>query len=168
MRKMGFVILLTLLIASCSTGKQMIPRDFIEIVESTDLSEEQALGIRIGDTEKTLIEKLGEPIDGMEQPLKGARIYEKAQYVVEEKNVTSLMFKEDTTTARNVQLGDSIKTIKEKYGDRFYNRKQGDFNFLGYIDKEKQWVIEFFMKRDSVLGIVVSELSFFDSAMDAD
>ncbi|WP_233559484.1 hypothetical protein, partial [Halorubrum sp. Atlit-9R] len=118
-----FVILLTLLIASCSTGKQMIPRDFIENVESTDLSEEQALGIRIGDTEQLLIEKLGEPIEGKEQPLDGARIYEKAQYVITDKNVTSLGFKEDTKTARTVQLGDSTKTVKEKYGDQFYNRR---------------------------------------------
>lgn len=167
MRKMGFFILLTLLIASCSTGKQMVPRDFIETLESTDLSEEQALGIRIGDTEQSLIEKLGEPDEGIGQPVAGARVYEKAQYVITDKNVTSLGLKADTKTARNVQLGDSSETVKEKYGDQFYNRKQNDFNFMGYIDKERQWVIEFFMERDSVLGIIVSELSFFDSAKDA-
>jgi hypothetical protein len=172
MKKGFIIILMVMLLSACSAAKQSVPQDYITEIASTDLIKEHAGGIQLGDSEQALNEKRGKPNGQFDVKFKNTGNYDTPQqaweysdynYTVRDSKVISYSLLAESATEKGAQLGNSIKSVKELYGEGSYTRQFGDFEAVGYIDKENEWVIEFFVEQEKVTGIIVSELSLFQS-----
>jgi hypothetical protein len=171
MKKGMIVILLCLLLAACSASEPSAPQDFMDEVASTNLSAEEVGGIVLGDSKQALKVKRDQPSGRFDVLMKGADQYdapiqsweyEDVSYTVSQDRIMSYSLK-TADTAKGIQLGNSIESVKDKYGDGFYNRENSDLEVIGYMDKEKEWVSEFIIDQEKVAGIMMSEWSLFIS-----
>ncbi|OME88247.1 hypothetical protein BK120_02770 [Paenibacillus sp. FSL A5-0031] len=172
MKKGIIVILICLVLAACSTEQPSVPQDFLTNIESTDLSKEHTGGISPGDSVQLLTDKRGQPKGKYDIKMKKADDYDvpvqsweyfNATYTVSESKVASYNLLSDEATHKGAKLGNSIQSVKDMYGDAYYNREHDDLKLLGYIDKEKEWVLEFMVDQEKVTGIMMSELSLFET-----
>jgi len=172
MKKGIVVVLICLVLAACSAAKPSMPQDFMGNIESTDLSKEHTGGISPGDSEQLLRDKRGKPqgkldiklnkTDEYDVPYQAWEYYN-ASYSVSGSKVAGYNLLPSGTTQKGAKLGDSIQSVKDMYGDAYYNRESKNMKILGYIDEEKEWVLEFIVDQDKVTGILMSELSIFET-----
>jgi hypothetical protein len=164
MKKILILLTMALLLVSCSANNDSSPFDYIDQVNSTDLTAEQGGIASLGVSEEELKKQRGEPRMRME-PDKSTVIleYEDYQYSVIDGKVAGYMIvKPGMPTARQVQVGDAEARIAEMYGKDFFERKQDDIALIGYVDKDDRKLMEFSIIQDKVAAIVVSDLSLFE------
>lgn len=53
-------------------------------------------------------------------------------------------------TEKGIKVGDKKDKIVELYGSDYYTRLEQGLVIIGYVDKEKNWSIEFWLVEDSV------------------
>lgn len=53
-------------------------------------------------------------------------------------------------TEKGIKIGDKKDKIVELYGSDYYTRLEQGLVIIGYVDKEKNWSIEFWLVEDSV------------------
>jgi len=165
MRKGILLICLLFLLASCGVQKQTSPLDYVDKVYSTDLSGEKAESISLGATEQLLVDSKGQPKEKVAiiNSLINWVYPDMSHYTLMDHVVVSYGFNIDSnmSSSKDVKVGDSIHEAKIKYGQAFYSRKQDNFQFVGYIDKENNIAIEFLLQQNVIAGIMVSQLDFF-------
>ncbi len=162
------ILCLSLLLVFCSGCSASSPLDFMERVQSTNLSEETG-GLKVlNSSEQDVIEQWGEPRHRMdvqqESKLKGDEVvleYNNYQYVLEGGHVVSYSLRPGQTTAKQLKIGDEEARIVELYGENYYSREQDNMHLKGYLDKENERVIEFVIDQQKVAMVIVSELSMF-------
>jgi len=162
MRKLILIIGISLCLVSCSSKNGSTPLDFMETVQSTDLSLETGGLESFNTSEQMIIKKRGKPQQSGTTK-KGEVVLEYAdyQYTLAKDKIVSYSVKPDQMTARQAKIGDHWERIAELYGQDFYTRKLDSLNIKGYIDKESQRVIEFLVEQNKVKTIIVLELSQF-------
>lgn len=163
--KMLFVILCMLIIlVSCSTkpATTSSPLDFIDRVQSTDLSNETG-GLKVLNSPiNEVVKERGEP-QSKGKLVTGETILEYAdyQYILLSDKVTSYTLKAGSLTSKELKIGDREERIYEEYGLHFYTRQQDDLGIKGYIDKENDRIIEFVLDDNQITMILVAQLSIF-------
>lgn len=165
MKKLILIIGITLFLVSCSGkgGSTSSPMDFMDTVQSTDLSAETGGLEAMGSSEQKVIEQRGDP--QMRGQLKGGQTvleYKDYQYVIDKERVVSYNLKLGQQTAKQVKIGDNEERIAEMYGQDYYKREQNMLNIKGYLDKKNDRVIEFIIDQKKVKMILVAELSSFN------
>jgi hypothetical protein len=164
-KKLILIIGITLFLVSCSGkgGSTSSPMDFMDTVQSTDLSAETGGLEAMGSSEQKVIEQRGDP--QMRGQLKGGQTvleYKDYQYVIDKERVVSYNLKLGQQTAKQVKIGDNEERIAEMYGQDYYKREQNMLNIKGYLDKKNDRVIEFIIDQKKVKMILVAELSSFN------
>jgi len=162
------ILCLSLLIVLCSGCSASSPLDYMERVQSTNLSEETG-GLKVlNASEQEVIEQWGEPrhrIDmQQESKLKGGEVvleYDNYQYVLGGGRVVSYSLRPGQATAKQLKIGDEEGRIAELYGENYYSREQDHMRLKGYLDKENERIIEFVIDQQKVAMVIVSELSMF-------
>lgn len=64
------------------------------------------------------------------------------RFVINDKNIK---------TEKGIKIGDKKDKIIELYGSNYYTRLEQGTNIIGYVDKEKNWSIEFWLGEDGLL-----------------
>lgn len=163
MKKVLILLAMALLLVSCSANNDSSPLDYVDQVNSTDLTAETGGISSLGGSEEEIKKQRGEPKMRME-PDKDTVIleYDDYQYSVIDGNIAGYMIvKPGIPTARQVQVGDAEARIAEMYGKDFFKRKQDDIALIGYVDKNNRRLMEFSIIQNKVAAIVVSDLSLF-------
>ncbi|RAP74627.1 hypothetical protein [Paenibacillus montanisoli] len=146
-----------MLLAGCG-GKSKTPLTYIDLVHSTDLSQELNEKVRLGVSEQELVTQAGKP----ERTLNNGRIfmfmYENFQYSSLDNVVLAYSPGPKLATAKGVKLGSAREGVEKMYGNSFYTR--GDA--MGYIDKDKRLALEFAIKNDRVAAITLSSLKLYE------
>lgn len=167
MKKLIFIFCILLFLVSCSSKGS--PLDFMERVQSTNLSAETGGLEVLNASEQEVIAQRGEPLDRGEIQAKSEQKsrevvleYDNYQYILAEGRVVSYSLKPGRATAKQLKIGDDEARIAELYGENYYTRKQDKLSIKGYLDKENKRVIEFIVDQNKVAMVVVSELSWFN------
>ncbi|MCM3039730.1 hypothetical protein M3201_08470 [Paenibacillus motobuensis] len=167
MKKLIFIFCILLFLVSCSSKGS--PLDFMESVQSTNLSAETGGLEFLNASEQEVIAQRGEPLDRGEIQVKSQQKsrevvleYDNYQYILAEGRVVSYSLKPGQETAKQLKIGDDEARIAELYGENYYTRKQDKLCIKGYLDKENKRVIEFIVDQNKVAMVVVSELSWFN------
>ncbi|GAA0391912.1 hypothetical protein [Paenibacillus motobuensis] len=167
MKKLIFIFSILMFLVSCSSKGS--PLDFMESVQSTNLSAETGGLEVLNASEQEVIAQRGEPLDRGEIQAKSDQKsrevvleYDNYQYILSEGRVVSYSLKPGQATAKQLQIGDDEARIAELYGENYYTRKQDKLSIKGYLDKENKRVIEFIVDQNKVAMVVVSELSWFN------
>ncbi|MBD2869922.1 hypothetical protein [Paenibacillus arenilitoris] len=161
MGKGAIIVWLLLLLAACGTPKQETPLDYAGQVGSTDLSGERVIGIELGDSEASVMDLRGKPNRTVQMDSFEVWEYGDANYTMSDGRVISYVISY-AATRNGIKVGDTMQSVRDKYGDAYYNRTYDNISYMGYIDKEKRWVLEFVASGDVVTGIVIGELSLFE------
>jgi hypothetical protein len=165
MKKLIFIIGISLFLVSCSGkgGLTSSPMDFLDTVQSTDLSADTGGLKALGSSEQKVIEQRGDPqIRGQLRGGQTVLEYKDYGYVLDKERVVSYSLKLGQLTAKQVKIGDNEERIAEMYGQDYYKREQDKLNIMGYLDKENDRVIEFIVDQKKVKMILVAELSTFN------
>lgn len=56
-------------------------------------------------------------------------------------------------TEKGVSFGDSKEEVINLYGEDYYNRIEQGLDIIGYVDKEQDWSIEFWLSEEGVCYI---------------
>ncbi len=158
------IIGISLCLVSCSGKIESMntPLDFVETVQSTDLSSETGELESLNASEQTIIEQRGEPLQrGRTDREEVVLEYLDFQYILADDRVVSYSVKPGQMTAKQVKIGDDEERVIDAYGNDFYTREQDALSIKGYVDKGNQKVIEFLLEQNIVKMIFVSELSLF-------
>jgi hypothetical protein len=70
--------------------------------------------------------------------------YKIIRFIINDNNVKS---------EKGISIGDSKEKIVDLYGENYYTRLEQGFNIIGYVDKEKDWSIEFWLAEGGVCMI---------------
>ena len=54
----------------------------------------------------------------------------------------------DVKTEKGIKIGDKEDKVVKLYGDNYYTRLEQGVNIIGYVDKEKNWSIEFWLDEN--------------------
>lgn len=64
------------------------------------------------------------------------------RFIVNDKNLK---------TEKGIKVGDKKDKIIELYGDNYYSRLEQGTNIIGYVDKEKDYSIEFWIGEEGII-----------------
>ena len=64
------------------------------------------------------------------------------RFIVNDKNLK---------TEKGIKVGDKKDKIIELYGDNYYSRLEQGTNIIGYVDKEKDYSIEFWLGEEGII-----------------
>lgn len=126
------------------------------VTESIDLSNENIGGLYLSDkiNSKKITSKYGE------LSVPNPDIYEydyydltknikvatkKDDYEIVRFCVYNENLKSEITTEKGVRLGDSKEKVINSYGENYYTRLEQGTDIIGYVDKEKNYSIEFWL-----------------------
>lgn len=60
---------------------------------------------------------------------------------------------ENIKTFRGIHVGDNKNQIIKSYGKNYYKRVEQGADVIGYVDKDKQWSLEFWLFKNNVIGM---------------
>lgn len=60
---------------------------------------------------------------------------------------------ENIKTFRGIHVGDNKNQIIKSYGKNYYKRVEQGADVIGYVDKDKQWSLEFWLVENNVIGM---------------
>lgn len=60
---------------------------------------------------------------------------------------------ENIKTFRGIHVGDNKNQIIKSYGKNYYKRVEQGADVIGYVDKDKQWSLEFWLFENNVIGM---------------
>lgn len=60
---------------------------------------------------------------------------------------------ENIKTFRGIHVGDNKNQIIKSYGKNYYKRVEQGADVIGYVDKDKQWSLEFWVFKNNVIGM---------------
>lgn len=58
---------------------------------------------------------------------------------------------ENIKTSRGIHIGDDKNQIIKIYGENYYTRIEQGMNIIGYIDKKKEWCLEFWLGKNDII-----------------
>ncbi|MET3193913.1 hypothetical protein [Gottfriedia sp. OAE603] len=179
MKKTTIYILITLLFSVLlikSFISLITERNYMEDIESTNLSDEKIDNVRIHDdiNGESFVKKFGKPLERDDNDefdyyhwsngfvtasiIKGDNKGKIVRLIIgsinEQQNTPQLQ------TSRGIKLGDSMKDIISVYGEHYYNRVEQGCNIIGYVDKNNRLILEFWM-GDQVQEIRLDERSIY-------
>lgn len=75
------------------------------------------------------------------------------RFVVNDKNVK---------TEKGIKIGDKEDKVVKLYGDNYYTRLEQGVNIIGYVDKEKNWSIEFWLEENDRVDFYRLDYNFME------
>ncbi|MHA7965070.1 hypothetical protein ACX93W_13085 [Paenibacillus sp. CAU 1782] len=168
------LMMISVLLVSCSSPGQpdiptaeSTPLDYADSVDSTDLGDElNGIGL-LGAKRQEVVDKLGAPnmtgdivINGKKQRA-AVMEYDGFHYSLKNDSVQSFVIMSGGATAKGIVPGDGAEQAVEAYGSSYYTRTLGDDKLMGFIDKERDIVMEFILRDDQIALIIVSLLSSY-------
>ena len=151
------IIILTTIISILLIGvfsfRQNFGRSYHHFfTKSTDLSKENIEYIYLGDeiNSKKIVSKYGE-ISKSSQDNSLYNYYflregiEIATNKDDTKIIRFIINDKNLKTEKGIKIGDKKGKIIELYGSNYYTRLEQGVDIIGYVDKEKNWSIEFWL-----------------------
>ncbi|WP_373598650.1 hypothetical protein [Paraclostridium bifermentans] len=134
------------------------------VTKSTDLSNENVDGLYLGDrfNSEKVISKYGEmhikssDVDDYDYYCLSKNIEvatKKDDYNIVRFCVNNETLKTKMKTEKGVSFGDSKEKVIKLYGENYYNRIEQGLDIIGYVDKEQDCSIEFWLSEEGVCYI---------------
>lgn len=130
------------------------------ITKSINLSEENIEGIYLGDSiddykiknkyEKSLTPDNDNSKYNYYNLTDGIEI---ATNKDDSKIIRFIIADENIKTSRGIHVGDNKSQIIKSYGKNYYKRVEQGADVIGYVDKDKQWCLEFWLVENNVIGM---------------
>lgn len=130
------------------------------ITKSINLSEENIEGIYLGDSiddykiknkyEKSLTPDNDNSKYNYYNLTDGIEI---ATNKDDSKIIRFIIADENIKTFRGIHVGDNKNQIIKSYGKNYYKRVEQGADVIGYVDKDKQWSLEFWLFENNVIGM---------------
>lgn len=129
--------------------------------ESTDLSNENIEGLYLNDkiNSEKIVSKYGE-ISTLSQDNDQYNYYyltEGVEIATEKNDYKIIRFcvnnDKNLETEKGVSIGDNKEKVINLYGENYYTRLEQGLDIIGYVDKEKDWSIEFWLSEEGVCDI---------------
>ncbi|WZX99204.1 membrane lipoprotein lipid attachment site-containing protein [Bacillus sp. FSL W7-1360] len=163
MKKYLLVLVMAIILSGCGTTSQL---NFYDETLSTDLSDENLLGVSLDMSEDILLEKVGKPDfeNSVEDPPTTYLIYGSSEdeyefeFMIDDQNKRVKRYfirQEGYETARNIEVGSSVTELIAAYGDSYYEREDTGSQVIGFFDKENQVNMEFSTSDNVVLSYIV-------------
>ncbi|MWC29421.1 hypothetical protein [Paenibacillus sp. MMS18-CY102] len=155
------IAVLAMLLVSCGASTKT-PLDYKDKVSGVDLGAENKEFAEWGLTEQQVKEHRGKPLRRLKADGETVILeYADYQYSIVNGHVAGYTLMPKHKTAKGLQIGDRQSSIAESYGKDFYARKQKSNELIGYIDKQREQVLEFVISSDRIVAIIVSEFGMF-------
>ena len=126
--------------------------------KSTDLSKENVEGIYLNDeiNSEKIVSKYGEISDfSHNNSLYNYYFLRKGIEVAtskdESKIIRFIVNDKNLKTEKGIKIGDKKDKIIKVYGGNYYSRLEQGTNIIGYVDKEKDYSIEFWLGEESII-----------------
>lgn len=153
-----------ILLSGCSLDHEDAS-EFYSSTDSSDLENENVDGLKIGMDEASIREKYGEPAKTLDGEWEGTKelTYENGAlrftFDSDHKLISYLVSgRLELATSRGIETEHSKEKVREKYGDRFYEREDCGITYMGYFDKEAKLNTEFGLYNNLVEYIHISKI----------
>lgn len=130
------------------------------ITKSINLSEENIEGIYLGDSidDYKIKNKYGKSLTPGNDNTKynyynltdGIEI---ATNKDDSKIIRVIITDKNIKTSKGIHVGDNKNQIIKSYGKNYYKRVEQGADVIGYVDKDKQWSLEFWLFENNVIGM---------------
>lgn len=160
MRRYGmfFTMIFTICVLSACLQQERVA--YFKDTNSTDLSQESIKDLRLFETLDDKFKNKHKGLKYKTDLLTDLYDYYEINDVIvafnkENKKLERIMVTDTATkTYRGVSIGDSVKKIKEYYGDDSYERIEQSMNILGYVDHDTNTTIEFWYHEEDNVEII--------------
>ncbi|MDK2584854.1 hypothetical protein QOZ83_03195 [Romboutsia sedimentorum] len=69
---------------------------------------------------------------------------------------------ENIKTSRGIHIGDDKNQIIKFYGENYYTRIEQGMNIIGYIDKKKEWCLEFWLGENDIIYMIRLDYKYME------
>ncbi|PLR77353.1 hypothetical protein CU633_11335 [Bacillus sp. V3-13] len=137
--------------------------DYLNDVETTDLSNENTETITLGTTKENIIKTFGVPTseEGEGSIINLSYEEEGLQFILENNKLFEYtLIGSRHSSGKGITVGDSKESVIEKYGKEYYLKEEYSNNAqIGYFDKKTKKHIEFGLENDEVTFIKIVDMS---------
>lgn len=134
--------------------------EFYNTTKSINLSDENVNSITLNSIEKDVIRIFGNHVEIREvtKPISKYLIYNGIEFGIREDNVFRYYFNKTYQTAKGITVGDTKEKVIQAYGENYYERIEGGLDTIGYFDKENMINLEFGLKENKVIGVLIVKI----------
>ena len=153
------ILIIPIVLLGIFSFKANFSRNFHHaLTKSTDLSKENVEGIYLNDEidSEKIVSKYGEISEfSRDNSLYNYYFLRKDIEVVtnreESKIIRFIVNDKNLKTGKGIKIGDKKDKIVKLYGGNYYIRLEQGANIIGYVDKEKDYSIEFWLGEEGVI-----------------
>ncbi len=169
MKKWIIFSIILLVIMGLSFNSKILPnlsRSFHHtFTKSIDLSDENIEGLRLYDSidDEEIVLRYGKQTK-QSRNVTGYNYFELRKGIEVAANTKGEILRfivtdEKIETTKGISLGDNDIDVKDAYGNNHYSRREQGAEIIGYIDKENNTSIEFWISDDKVIMIRLDDTS---------